>query len=35
MTIQDRILAYLAEHPEGVDDDTPYLGLLEFNCSNV
>lgn len=22
MTIQDRILAYLAEHPEGVDDDT-------------
>ena len=36
MTIQDRILAYLAEHPGGVDDDTITiaLGLLSRQQAN-
>ena len=37
MAIQDRIVAYLAEHPEGVDDDglTAALGLRQRQQANL
>lgn len=37
MTIQDRIIQYLAEHPEGVDDDalTSALGLKRRQQANT
>jgi len=37
VTIQDRILQYLAQHPEGVDDDelTVALGLKQRQQANM